>query len=284
MHAAGAGGDVSLRQLEEEMAILVNRTREAQGLPPLQGHPTLARLAREHSRAMLRAGRVGHEDPETGGLFHDRAKAVGLPASSFGENVARDRSITSAHLFLLASPGHRANILSEDFTHLGIGIVSSENGSLYVTQDFARIPDRDPQRAARRILGILREERAAAGLPPLLVRTDLEGILTGLAEEMRRADGADPAIPAALPRPVETLALVLPDPARMLRRDPMARELARLARSGSQVAIGVAAGTAPSRPEGALFALVAVLDPPVAEEAGNGAETEANQDGSAVGD
>jgi uncharacterized protein YkwD len=284
MPAARGAGDTPLRQLEEKMAVLVNRVRATHELPPLQGHPILTRLAREHSRAMRRANRVGHEDPETGGLFHDRARAAGLPASSFGENVARDRSITSAHLFLLDSPGHRANILSEDFTHLGIGIVPAESGSLYVTQTFARIPDRDPRHAVRRILDILAEERAAAGLPPLLVRPDLEGILTGLAEEMRRADGVDPAIPATLPRPVETLAMVLPDPERMLRQDPMPRELARLARSGSQVAIGVAVGTAPSRPEGALFALVAVLDPPVAGEAGNGAETGENHDESAVGD
>lgn len=275
-------GDVSLRQLEEDLADLVNRVRETHGLPPLQGHPMLTHLAREHSRAMREAGEVGHEDPETGWLFHDRARAAGLPASSFGENVARDRSITSAHLFLLDSPGHQANILSEDFTHLGIGIVTAENGSLYVTQDFARIPDRDPGRALRRILEILQAERAAAELPPLVVRSDLQEILAGLAEAMRRADGAEPGIPATLPRPVETLAMVLPDPERMVRLDPLPRELARLARSGSQVAIGVAVGPSPSRPEGALFALVAVLDPPVEVEAGTG--TEEDHDGSAVQD
>jgi len=36
------------------------------------------------------------------------------------------------------SPGHRANILNENFTHLGVGFVEAENG-LWWTQKFAEI-------------------------------------------------------------------------------------------------------------------------------------------------
>jgi uncharacterized protein YkwD len=38
----------------------------------------------------------------------------------------------------MLSEGHRANLLSETFTLIGIGIVEGEDGFLYITQEFAR--------------------------------------------------------------------------------------------------------------------------------------------------
>jgi len=32
---------------------------------------------------------------------------------------------------------HRGNILNPSYTHVGIGIVTGPDGSLYITQDFA---------------------------------------------------------------------------------------------------------------------------------------------------
>jgi uncharacterized protein YkwD len=38
----------------------------------------------------------------------------------------------------LASPEHRANMLSSSFTETGVGIARSSDGRTYVTQDFIR--------------------------------------------------------------------------------------------------------------------------------------------------
>ena len=35
---------------------------------------------------------------------------------------------------------HRANILNANYTDVGIGIVQGANGSLYITQDFVKLP------------------------------------------------------------------------------------------------------------------------------------------------
>ncbi|MEM6733663.1 MAG: hypothetical protein AAF658_19035, partial [Myxococcota bacterium] len=41
---------------------------------------------------------------------------------------------------LMNSPGHRANILSKEATHLGVGVRRHENGELLTTQVFLRVP------------------------------------------------------------------------------------------------------------------------------------------------
>jgi uncharacterized protein YkwD len=48
----------------------------------------------------------------------------------------------------MMSEGHRANLLNDRFTLIGIGIVPGEDGFLYITQEFAR--PCDPPRKRRR--------------------------------------------------------------------------------------------------------------------------------------
>lgn len=46
-----------------------------------------------------------------------------------GENIAGNGSVTGANTALMNSPGHRANILNPNFTHIGIGIGINSGGS-----------------------------------------------------------------------------------------------------------------------------------------------------------
>jgi hypothetical protein len=71
-----------------------------------------------------------------------RGRAV-ASARPIGENVARASSASEAHAMLLASPGHRDNIVNPRFTHVGIGVVVERqmNPPLYaVTEVFAAFP------------------------------------------------------------------------------------------------------------------------------------------------
>src|SRR5690606_19186594 len=102
-------------------------------LPPLNKDPLLAYVAYQHSQDMAQKRFFAHINPE-GEDPNDRFRNHG-GFGHVGENIALDSRIDSAFRRLMGSPGHRANILSEQFTHAGIGVYSS-GGQFYITQLF----------------------------------------------------------------------------------------------------------------------------------------------------
>ncbi len=124
------------RRGEEEMLKLINRDRRERGLRPLVMDPRLRAIAREHSREMFELGYFGHDSPRTG-TPGDRLRAAHIAFLVAGENVAYEPDVPTAHRALMASPGHRRNILSPPFERVGIGIVRSELYGEMITQDFA---------------------------------------------------------------------------------------------------------------------------------------------------
>ena len=61
-----------------------------------------------------------------------------LGAKSLGENVARNGSADDAHARLMASPGHRANLMSSKFSVVGIAVFRDGSGNLWITQGFVQ--------------------------------------------------------------------------------------------------------------------------------------------------
>jgi uncharacterized YkwD family protein len=127
-----ATGEMS--QEEALMLNLVNSERVKNGLKPLQPMPELNRLARLKSTDIIEKNYFSHTSP-TYGSFANMVYNAGIRFRSVGENLAEARNATHAHTLLMASAGHRANILSTNFTHIGIGIVPYEYG-VAVTQLF----------------------------------------------------------------------------------------------------------------------------------------------------
>lgn len=121
---------------EAEMLTLLNQSRRENGLPPLTFDSTLQRVARAHSEEMFQLGYFAHDSPVSGSPFA-RMKAAGVSEPAMGENLAYAPSVEVAERGLMRSPGHRANILSPDFSKVGIGVVVAPNGSKMFTQDFA---------------------------------------------------------------------------------------------------------------------------------------------------
>ena len=123
------------------LARLLNRDRERHGVPPLQLDDDLARIAAGHSNEMRETGVVAHISPRTGSAA-DRVRAGGIKSSVVLENVARAYGVGEAEEGLMNSPGHRANILSKDATHVGISVVLGDDVAgrreLFVTQLFIR--------------------------------------------------------------------------------------------------------------------------------------------------
>jgi uncharacterized protein YkwD len=118
----------------DAMRKMVNAARAAEGLSALGSDATLDKLATEHATKMMTAKTVGHDvgdgDPSV------RLKAAGVTYRSSGENVASASSLTRAHRALWASPSHRGNLLEGRFNKVGIGVVRSDDGRVWVTQLF----------------------------------------------------------------------------------------------------------------------------------------------------
>ncbi len=150
-------------ELERDMVALVNQERLKRGLSELEWREGLLAAARFHSLDMGYNAFSGHNSPK-GRTPFDRIALLDrtLITSAAMENVAHRRTVCSdqdghvvvcdrekfpdqvdlssalglLHQGLMDSPGHRANILSEDATHIAIGIAKRDFG-IYVTQLFA---------------------------------------------------------------------------------------------------------------------------------------------------
>lgn len=133
-HAYQTGLTVS-PQDEDEMLKLLNGERARVGLQPLAADSRLQAVARAHSEEMLKLGYFAHDSPVSGSPS-DRLQAAGISFDVAGENLAYAPTVDIAHRGLMNSPGHRANILSPDYTRVGIGVIVAPNGERMFTEDF----------------------------------------------------------------------------------------------------------------------------------------------------
>ncbi len=129
--------------VEARVLELTNSERIKAGLPALKAESKLALAGRLHSKEMCEQDYFSHISPTPGrSTPRERMETAGARSRAVGENIYMSmgrppeevpaRALTS----WMNSPGHRANILSPDFTSLGVGIyVSGPN--IYVTQVFS---------------------------------------------------------------------------------------------------------------------------------------------------
>lgn len=152
-------------QAEQQIFQLVNRERHSRGLATLTFDERLQRAARKHSSLMASRGEVEHQLAGEPKLAF-RLGEVELRYDASGENVARTSDAARAHVALMNSPGHRANILDPQFNSIGIGVVNTPDG-IYVTQDFARrLPNATVDEAEARMAANLNRLRKNVGLSP----------------------------------------------------------------------------------------------------------------------
>lgn len=108
---------------EQEVVTLVNARRVEAGLPPLTLDDSLCTYARVKSQDLHDGGYFAHESPSYGSPF-DMMRSFGISYRYAGENIAMGyydpASVVEAWM---ASSGHRANILSANYTRLGVGYV-----------------------------------------------------------------------------------------------------------------------------------------------------------------
>lgn len=137
----GAGNSDSISPVRnltaDESYILeqVNAERAKAGLAPLQVDYRLVQTARTKSQDMITQGYFDHQSPTLGSSF-DQMNQAEITYQYTGENIATNSTVAGAMESWMNSPGHRANILNPNFTHIGIGVIDGGPYGKTLTQQF----------------------------------------------------------------------------------------------------------------------------------------------------
>ena len=127
--------DSSVTEYEKKVVELVNKERAKYNLSPLTYDWQLSRVARIKSQDMKDNGYFSHTSPTYGSPFN-MMKSFGISYSYAAENIAKGQKTPEAVVNAwMNSSGHRANILSDKYTKIGVGYVAGGN---YWTQMFIR--------------------------------------------------------------------------------------------------------------------------------------------------
>jgi uncharacterized protein YkwD len=114
-------GIVLLNPVEERIVQKTNAERRRHGLPPLSVDGHLVRSARRHTAWMTRSRTLRHT------------------SSAVGENIAMgQQSSHEAVRAWMSSSGHRANILSSQYSKIGVAAYTASDGTVYWCQQFLR--------------------------------------------------------------------------------------------------------------------------------------------------
>ena len=130
---------------------LINQARAQAGLPAYTILDGLDLSASRHDQLMADGCGLSHQCPGEASLGA-RETAAGVQWTAAGENIGEGGPVadTTAAITQMAvtltqdmlnekppDDGHRLNLLSSTFTHVGIAIIWSSNGTVWMTQDFA---------------------------------------------------------------------------------------------------------------------------------------------------
>ncbi len=127
--------DAAVVSTQEEILKLVNQERAKVGLSALKLDWQVCRVAQYKSDDMANKGYFDHTSPTYGTPFQ-MLKSFNVSYRTAGENIAKGQKTSSAVMTAwMNSSGHKANILGQSYTHLGVGY-TVKNGTTYWTQMF----------------------------------------------------------------------------------------------------------------------------------------------------
>ena len=114
---------------ERKFARKANVERMELGLGKYRLDPELSKVARKHTKEMIRAN----------DLFHTTSDQLRSRVTNWrllGENVGVGSTVDSLHTAFMNSPAHAANILHGSYKFQGVGVATA-NGRMWVTVIFA---------------------------------------------------------------------------------------------------------------------------------------------------
>ncbi|KGP77394.1 MULTISPECIES: CAP domain-containing protein [unclassified Paenibacillus] len=105
---------------EQQVLDLVNQERAKTGLSSLSRNEELSNVAMVKAQDMYNHSYFDHNSPTHGSPF-DMMKEYGITYNTAGENIAKGQTTpTQVMKEWMNSPGHKANILNNSYTHIGI--------------------------------------------------------------------------------------------------------------------------------------------------------------------
>jgi len=120
------------------MVNFVREDRARYGLSMPTIDPQLCEIARIKALDMLNNGYFSHNSP-TYGDIRTMLTRFGVSYKGASENIARSRTVEHAQAaFLSSSSGHRTTLMGSQWTHMGIGVVTTPQGFVYAVQIFVR--------------------------------------------------------------------------------------------------------------------------------------------------
>jgi uncharacterized protein YkwD len=134
-----------------QVLALINQARAAAKLPALTVTAGLESSSSAHNLLMADGCGLSHQCPGEPPIG-DRETAAGVHWTAAGENIGEGGPVadTIAAIAAMAvgltqsmlneqppNDGHRMNILSTSFTHIGIAVYRDSSGTVWLTQDFS---------------------------------------------------------------------------------------------------------------------------------------------------
>ena len=126
----GPAAGAQVPAAEDGFVALIGQERQSRGLPDYTRAPDLVEVARAHAQRMAASGQPYH-NPNLGGEVQNWL--------TVGENVGMGYDVNGLHELFMASATHRANILATDYTEVGVGVVTTADGRMWVVVLF-RLP------------------------------------------------------------------------------------------------------------------------------------------------
>jgi uncharacterized protein YkwD len=135
----------------DQVLALINQARASAGLRPLTVTAGLDASASGHNLKMAQGCGLTHQCPGEPAIGA-RETAAGVNWTAAGENIGEggpmpdttaamaQMAVTLTQDMLNEQPpddGHRLNILSSTFTHIGIAVYRDSSGTVWMTQDFS---------------------------------------------------------------------------------------------------------------------------------------------------
>lgn len=148
-------GDINEQEVTEEFNRLINEERSKNNLQEYTISPEIVEIAKYKADLMKSEGYVSHTSPDGEGI-KDRFEKFSVSCESIGENIAqthymRDVDVNyggtdyynteeelAKGIFkqFMASPPHKENILSDEWTQAGSAISVNDEGKVYVAHEF----------------------------------------------------------------------------------------------------------------------------------------------------
>jgi uncharacterized protein YkwD len=136
---------------DRQVLALINKARAQAGLPAYTVTAGLDRSSAAHNQRMASGCGLSHQCPGEASLGA-RETAAGVDWTAAGENIGKggpepdtasaiaQMALTITQYMLNEKPpddGHRLNILSSTFHHIGITVQEDSSGTVWMTQDFS---------------------------------------------------------------------------------------------------------------------------------------------------